>query len=253
VRADSAIMGAGGDMLRVGKDHGAIAPPTPPISMNTPTTFRMATEETLKNYAGASDIPGPGTDGMFGVQSLGDTKLESPAPPEATSRENLKQEDVDERINSLEGRRRSTLKPRQLSHDNLVDAAEQNSEERARSPTSQRRCMPSPPPSMSHSLTSLSLDSQAPLSSLPSSPKSYSNRSLRPSDDDSMDDGGSQAVVSSSEDDVDLPSDLQKSAPQLVMPSIKMPSRRPFTERGKNFGRLKVLIAGDSGTGFMPI
>jgi hypothetical protein len=26
-----------------------------------------------------------------------------------------------------------------------------------------------------------------------------------------------------------------------------MPSRRPFTERGKNMGRLKVLIAGDSG------
>lgn len=37
------------------------------------------------------------------------------------------------------------------------------------------------------------------------------------------------------------------SAPQLVMPSIKMPSRRPFTEEGKRIGRLKVLIAGDSG------
>lgn len=35
--------------------------------------------------------------------------------------------------------------------------------------------------------------------------------------------------------------------PQLVMPSIKMPSRRPFTEEGKRIGRLKVLIAGDSG------
>ncbi|KAL2155936.1 hypothetical protein VTH82DRAFT_678, partial [Thermothelomyces myriococcoides] len=39
------------------------------------------------------------------------------------------------------------------------------------------------------------------------------------------------------------------SAPQLVMPSIKMPSRRPFTEDGKRMGRLKVLIAGDSGVG----
>ena len=37
------------------------------------------------------------------------------------------------------------------------------------------------------------------------------------------------------------------SAPQLIMPSIKMPSRRPFTEEGKRLGRLKVLIAGDSG------
>ncbi|ORY69908.1 putative Septin-7 [Pseudomassariella vexata] len=39
------------------------------------------------------------------------------------------------------------------------------------------------------------------------------------------------------------------SAPQLVMPSIKMPSRRPFTENGKSIGRLKILIAGDSGVG----
>ncbi|KAI1094726.1 hypothetical protein F5B19DRAFT_444517 [Rostrohypoxylon terebratum] len=39
------------------------------------------------------------------------------------------------------------------------------------------------------------------------------------------------------------------SAPQLVMPSIKMPSRRPFTETGKSLGRLKVLVAGDSGVG----
>ncbi|KAK3939364.1 hypothetical protein QBC46DRAFT_364863 [Diplogelasinospora grovesii] len=39
------------------------------------------------------------------------------------------------------------------------------------------------------------------------------------------------------------------SAPQLVMPSIKMPSRRPFTDEGKRMGLLKVLIAGDSGVG----
>ncbi|KAK9417121.1 hypothetical protein SUNI508_09139 [Seiridium unicorne] len=39
------------------------------------------------------------------------------------------------------------------------------------------------------------------------------------------------------------------SAPQLVMPSIKMPSRRPFTEIGKSLGRLKVLCAGKSGVG----
>ncbi|ETS76058.1 hypothetical protein PFICI_13002 [Pestalotiopsis fici W106-1] len=39
------------------------------------------------------------------------------------------------------------------------------------------------------------------------------------------------------------------SAPQLVMPSIKMPSRRPFTSTGKSLGRLKVLCAGASKTG----
>ncbi|KAI8628575.1 hypothetical protein F5Y19DRAFT_436123 [Xylariaceae sp. FL1651] len=39
------------------------------------------------------------------------------------------------------------------------------------------------------------------------------------------------------------------SAPQLIMPSIKMPSRRPFTGTGRNLGRLKILLAGDSGVG----
>jgi hypothetical protein len=65
-----------------------------------------------------------------------------------------------------------------------------------------------------------------------------------------MDDVASQAILSSGEDDPHVPSEMidSGSAPQLVMPSIKMPSRRPFTEKGKNMGRLKVLIAGDSGT-----
>ncbi|KAF2461364.1 hypothetical protein BDY21DRAFT_368610 [Lineolata rhizophorae] len=37
--------------------------------------------------------------------------------------------------------------------------------------------------------------------------------------------------------------------PQLVMPSIKMPSRRPFTAKGKGMGRLKVMVAGEAGVG----
>ncbi|KAG0138748.1 Septin-domain-containing protein [Tuber indicum] len=38
-------------------------------------------------------------------------------------------------------------------------------------------------------------------------------------------------------------------APQLIMPEITIPSRRPFTDKGKRIGKLKVLIAGDSGIG----
>jgi hypothetical protein len=53
-------------------------------------------------------------------------------------------------------------------------------------------------------------------------------------------------LVSGGEDD-DAQPNLEESAPQLIMPSIKMPSRRPFTEKGKNMGRLKILIAGRSG------
>ncbi|KAJ8065353.1 hypothetical protein OCU04_006041 [Sclerotinia nivalis] len=71
------------------------------------------------------------------------------------------------------------------------------------------------------------------------------------SDTESLNDEiSSQAIVSGEEDENDVPAMVDSgSAPQLVMPSIKMPSRRPFTEKGKNMGRLKVLIAGDSGVG----
>lgn len=84
-------------------------------------------------------------------------------------------------------------------------------------------------------------------------PSSMSSPGSRRSSDagSSMDDVASQAIVSSGDEDRDIGSVMidSGSAPQLVMPSIKMPSRRPFTERGKNMGRLKVLIAGDSGVG----
>ncbi|KAK8012350.1 hypothetical protein PG991_009725 [Apiospora marii] len=64
----------------------------------------------------------------------------------------------------------------------------------------------------------------------------------------------SEIAASSDEDDEPLRPQVSSmmdpgSAPQLVMPSIQMPSRRPFTEIGKSIGRLKVLVAGDSGVG----
>lgn len=36
-------------------------------------------------------------------------------------------------------------------------------------------------------------------------------------------------------------------AQQFIMPTINVPSRRPFTEAGKGLGRLKLLVAGKSG------
>lgn len=109
------------------------------------------------------------------------------------------------------------------------------------SPSHQRR---SSQATISRPFTPLSFGSPAP-ASIMSSPDSRRN-----SDAGSyLDDIASQAIVSSGEEERDIGSELidSGSAPQLVMPSIKMPSRRPFTERGKNMGRLKVLIAGDSG------
>jgi hypothetical protein len=98
---------------------------------------------------------------------------------------------------------------------------------------------------ISRPFTPLSLGSPAPPSLMSSA------GSRRNSDAGSfLDDVASQAIASSGDEGRDMESTMMDSgsAPQLVMPSIKMPSRRPFTERGKHLGRLKILIAGDTGT-----
>ncbi|KAK7526635.1 uncharacterized protein IWZ02DRAFT_444154 [Phyllosticta citriasiana] len=94
--------------------------------------------------------------------------------------------------------------------------------------------------------------SPGPASELPSTPKSVSLRSLRLSDDDSQADEAASQALASSEDEDDEGKQEQEdsdSIPQLVMPSIQMPTRRPFTDRGKNLGKLKVLVAGGAGVG----
>lgn len=63
--------------------------------------------------------------------------------------------------------------------------------------------------------------------------------------------GGAGNTGTSIAGEDDLPASMldSGSAPQLIMPSLQLPSRRPFTDEGKSMGRLKVLIAGDSGVG----
>ncbi len=84
----------------------------------------------------------------------------------------------------------------------------------------------------------------------PSTPRSGSQRSFRLSDEEesNVDDAASQAIASSGEDEEGLGmAQNSEEAPLLVMPSITMPSRRPFTDRGKSLGKLKVLVAGPKG------
>jgi hypothetical protein len=87
--------------------------------------------------------------------------------------------------------------------------------------------------------------------SLPSTPKSTSTRSFKPLDDVSITDelGTNQVIVSGADADDDAIESpgLVDSSSQLIMPSIRMPSRRPFTERGKRISRFKVLVAGANG------
>ena len=128
-------------------------------------------------------------------------------------------------------RRRSTIKPTSTEpsqRDSTVDTSPKAQPSIIRSTT------PSPLPSHS--------------ASLPSSPKSLSSRSAPKSDDQSIsDDNASQAIASSDDEQEEQHAAVQDSQPELIMPSIKMPSRRPFTSNGKRIGRFKILVAGQKG------
>jgi hypothetical protein len=87
-------------------------------------------------------------------------------------------------------------------------------------------------------------------SAMPSTPKSGSLGSLRLSDIES------QAAIDDSDDDYEqhlhqrgdvLGRHSGSLAPELVMPSLAMPARRPFTDIGKKMGRLRIGIAGAKG------
>jgi hypothetical protein len=80
---------------------------------------------------------------------------------------------------------------------------------------------------------------------MPSTPKSGSIGSLRLSDGESH--------FGAEDTDNDSPGeDRQATAggiqPELVMPSLAMPDRRPFTDRGRSIGRLRICIAGRQGS-----
>ncbi|CAK4028498.1 hypothetical protein DOTSEDRAFT_67494 [Lecanosticta acicola] len=108
-----------------------------------------------------------------------------------------------------------------------------------------RRGSASSSTNVSQPLTPIKL-SPHPESAFTNTPRSASPKSFRLSDEDSMtDDNSSQAVMSSSGDD----EDQVERTPQLVMPSLAMPARRPFTERGRQIGRSKIMILGSRGIG----
>lgn len=134
-------------------------------------------------------------------------------------------------------RRRSTIRPGnrdRLRRGSSAAHCEASHSQRVRGVT------PSPRPSRDVSLAS--------------SPKSASSRSLHQSDDElTNDETGSQVIGSSEDDEIEPPAVVQDSQPELIMPSIKMPSRRPFTGRGKRLGRFKVMVAGRKGSAWAQV
>ena len=233
-----------GDVLQVpSRKHSFASPdvatPMPVPGNGAPTTFFMATESMLDGPS--TTAVGIGTESSFGVRSLESTLG-------GTEAEDTK-EDHKANLHRESSLRKSIRKGKfvkgaEHSSDTSDHVSATSSPDKSPAPRIQRRHLPEV---VSQALTPASFASPALGSSLPSSPKSTSTRSLRLSDEDSAEDGESQAIMSSGDEDGEPPSASHGIPPQLIMPSITMPSRRPFTERGKNMGRLKVLLAGASG------
>lgn len=202
-------------------------------SSHGPTAFFLKSEEEMEQSLAASQQHEPSAkqrDSTYGVQSLEDTLEaafghQSPVPSKAN-------ENTESRASqgSPKGPERKT------------SSTKSSPSKSARKTTSGN--------TVSNPLTPLNAASPfaVPQSAIPSPPRSVSLQSLRLSDEDpGLDDVASQAIASSSDEAEDTVLDELSSFPQLVMPSIQMPSRRPFTAKGKTMGKLKVLVAGEAG------
>ncbi len=220
--------------VRPRKDLETPVPATTP-SNDAPTSFFIATEDMLGRMSWEPTVEG--RESTFGVESLQETLC----CVEGEEENKKCHGDGNDDDRKSDGCLKVTVRGRNSSPKNLERALRAHAKEGSSAHSSIRRTSPSASESM--------MSQVSPLQglSLPSSPKSTSTHSSRPLDEESMDEATSQAIVSSEEEDEYSISGLQDSAPQLIMPSIQMPSRRPFTERGKATGRLKILIAGDSG------
>ncbi|KAK5136239.1 hypothetical protein LTR08_003846 [Meristemomyces frigidus] len=232
-----------------------------------------------RSSVGAKDRPA-GTlpvsamgDSSFGVESLAHTINSGFTSDLSLSRTNSnitdRSADAGAEANTVAGRMRKARNP---VHPSIIAAGQRIiSNERppvqASSSASPASLRSSESPYRAHfrrgSLSSINLNSQPltplrmsphPDSAMPSTPRSGSPKSFRLSDEEGsvVDETGSQALQSSNgdgDDDGITMEGKSSSMPQLVMPSIALPARRPFTERGKRMGRLKVMVVGNNGTG----
>ncbi|KAF1913710.1 Septin-domain-containing protein [Ampelomyces quisqualis] len=217
-------------------DHAAAA-------SNVPTAFFMKSEEEMEQSLASTPSaqpPAKERDSTFGVESLADTLEAAFGPDGATPAQQAAQR---EKAVSRSGSHGSSS-----SSSKLADSLKQSPARKlGRNPSSHASSTP---------LTPLHVDtpSPAPTSGMLSTPSAVSLQSLKLSDEDSgMDDSASQAIVSSGEEEgaetTTQQGSMGGSFPQLVMPSIQMPSRRPFTTKGKAMGKLKVMVAGETGIG----
>ncbi|KAF2867894.1 Septin-domain-containing protein [Massariosphaeria phaeospora] len=226
-------------------DHAA--PYTGPSSV--PTAFFLRSEEDIEQNLAITQRTESGArrrGSTFGVQSLADTLEGSfgPALGQDKSRVDKKAENI-AGVPTEKDSARTT--PQDSSRSSSINPGSSRSSPARNGKRKATNHTPSAP------LTSFNIEARSPatVSAVTSTPKSVSLQSLKLSDDEtSPDEAASQVVTSSGdEEDEDPQQDGSLSFPQLVMPSLQMPTRRPFTDRGKAMGKLKVLVTGESGIG----
>ncbi len=182
-------------------------------------------------------------DSTYGVQSLADT-LESAFGADNSTTASKK---ADKHIGTASHGKHTA---RSGSHSSSTDSTK-SPESPLPSPLRKlKRKLSSRTTSMPFTPVPTDAPSPLPTSATPSTSTSASLHSLKLSDEGStLDETGSQVITSSGEeeDDVETQQGASTSFPQLVMPSIQMPTRRPFTTKGKNMGKLKILVAGQAG------
>jgi hypothetical protein len=204
-------------------------------------------EEMEQSLASASSTKPPGKqrESTFGVESLADT-LEAAFGPDGAA---PAQQVGSQRI----GTQREKTLSRSESHSSSTSSSKLPGGYKTYPIRKPRRKLSSH--ASSTPLTQLNVDapSPGPTSAVPSTPSAVSLQSLKLSDEDeAMDEAASQAIMSSGDEEgaetTTQQGSVGSSFPQLVMPSIQMPSRRPFTTKGKAMGKLKVMVAGETGT-----
>ncbi|USP82675.1 hypothetical protein yc1106_09949 [Curvularia clavata] len=220
--------------------------PVAPVS-HVPTSFVFKRFEDLEQPAAPLHTPASSgkheEHSSYGVQSLADT-LEAAFGSEDATRSN-------DSPRTDRTKTRGVRSSRSVSHGSSTDSATLPEDTKSNRTWKLKRNLSNHGSCLPLKLPCADVPSPYPTSAMPSTPTSASITSLKLSDEDSaLEEAASQAAMSSGgeEEHVEMPQDTL-SFPQLVMPVMQMPTRRPFTTKGKAMSKLKVMVAGEIGAG----
>jgi len=214
-------------------------------SRQRPTSFFFKSEDSMDDDAKTSQS----RETTFGVQSLEDAVsladlLQEREPLDTQHTEDTEVEDTSllESHISVESATQTPMTPEMAPHTTFTHGSAHTSpiEPLPRQLSTATLSLP---------LTPIFLRSPRSESIAPSSPRSpCSLKSFRlSSDEDSIAGDTTSQASTGKEEGEHIPTEQGQHFPQLVMPSISMPSRRAFTESGKNIGKLRIMLAGAHG------